>query len=758
MRIAFSILEPQRGAVRRASAGAIFLFGALVLLALSPAVAVAQNVADRGYVLKVPSALNTLWIERQKKLIDNRLDRFEKDREKQEAKGVFKLICDFNPDNGPSACEDVEACVSLARYLVKLHRERGVKTVAWVHDQTTRHSVLPVLACSEIVMSNEPGPDREYRAALGRVATTPLDEEDRGYYERIVPRRCSRVLIRKMYEPNLDVWKVKKRDKETDDLYVDAADKTRPDGEVVDDLVGGKVALYDFPHAQKYGLCEKTALNNLPDVLGNYGLSSANLYDAPQQTVAWLVAVEGEMTGGLREKTERRINRALGQKANVLILQLQCHGGDGDDARQLAQFILDLNREGREPVFIVAYVTKDAGDTAAFIAFACNEIVFQDGADLGFEQYIKLQKDPKAEATLRDGLVQTARQGVHSPVLAAGMLSRELRIHLVVSRAGDGRQQFMSAEEYQRDQASNPPQWEIKEEFVKPISPKKEDRYLLLSTDPEKPGSDPRKLGLVAPDGVVRDYAEMCRHEGLDPNEVQKAEDDWLDLLTAFLKHPLTSVVLVMVGITCLILELKMPGVSLPGVIAAICFVLFFWAHAGFSTIGILAMLLFALGLLLVGLELFVLPGFGVPGVSGVLLMLGSIGLVAYGHWPHSGSQWVDFANELKWYSFSLMGAVVSAYFLAKYLPHVPYANRLFLKPPSEDAEDGEAQPTDPIRAELAALLGAIGVAATPLRPAGKVQFGEQYVDVVSESGYVQPGTRVQVVEIEGVRVVVKEV
>ena len=66
--------------------------------------------------------------------------------------------------------------------------------------------------------------------------------------------------------------------------------------------------------------------------------------------------------------------------------------------------------------------------------------------------------------------------------------------------------------------------------------------------------------------------------------------------------------------------------------------------------------------------------------------------------------------------------------------------------------------PAETIRAEVAALLGAIGGAATSLRPAGKVQFGDQYVDVVAEGSFVQPGTRVQVVEIEGNRVVVKEV
>jgi membrane-bound serine protease (ClpP class) len=58
----------------------------------------------------------------------------------------------------------------------------------------------------------------------------------------------------------------------------------------------------------------------------------------------------------------------------------------------------------------------------------------------------------------------------------------------------------------------------------------------------------------------------------------------------------------------------------------------------------------------------------------------------------------------------------------------------------------------------MSELLGAVGVAATPLRPAGKVQFGDEFVDVVAEGGYVPPGARVQVIEIEGIRVVVKEV
>ena len=257
---------------------------------------------------------------------------------------------------------------------------------------------------------------------------------------------------------------------------------------------------------------------------------------------------------------------------------------------------------------------------------------------------------------------------------------------------------------------------------------------------------------------VVNNFEELCKQEGVSPEDVHTADSDWLDGLVDFLRDPWTSVVLVMLGITCLILELKMPGVGLPGIVSAICFLLFFWSHSQVSgQIIWLAFLLFLLGLILLALEIFVIPGFGVTGISGIILVLGSIGLVAYGHWPRSNEEWLGYGQALGPFTISILGAIVLAFVLARYLPHIPYANRLMLTPRSESEEFGEEM-ADSIHPEMAALLGAIGVAATPLRPAGKVQFGDEFVDVLAEGSYVLPGSRVQVVEIEGNRVVVKEV
>jgi membrane-bound ClpP family serine protease len=219
------------------------------------------------------------------------------------------------------------------------------------------------------------------------------------------------------------------------------------------------------------------------------------------------------------------------------------------------------------------------------------------------------------------------------------------------------------------------------------------------------------------------------------------------------------AVLLVMIGSICLILELKMPGATAPGVIAAICFVLFFWSQSQLSgQIIILAILLFILGLILIGIEIFVLPGFGFTGITGIVLVIAGLGLATVEHMPQSGSDWMTFGKTLTQFAGGLVGAAIGAIVLARYLPNIPIANRLVLVPATEKAELADEPPALPGVEESAALLGAVGTAATELRPAGMAKFGERFVDVVTEGSFIPAGSKVQVIEVEANKLVVKEV
>ncbi len=734
---------------RMGRAGWLTLATGFLLALLSPGRLPAEERPNFGLVAPIPPIITTEANSRLRGALYGPLRRYEDQRNREPNRtGTFYLVCDFNPDNRDNASDDFGACLSLARDLRDLQKKQGVQVIAYLHGKVTRHAVLPVLACSEIILSKDPP------AQFGKITDgeKSLEKLDREAYDEIFHKPALSALIRKMYDRNVEVLKTRQGG------YRDANERPRPQGEAVGGLGPGDTALYSFAQASELGLCQPVPRNSIDEVRERYQLPPGSLYPALDRVVAWRVVVSGPITGELKEKVKRRVRKALGEKANLLILELACGDGESQAAHELAVFLTEINDNRREPVETIAYVTGRADNTAAFLAFACNKIVMQreirqgakliqEGAKLGgFERYI--QEHPALEPTIRKNLAEIAAKKHYPAILAEGMLDRDLGIVAVESTKEESARKFISASDLKADQQGER-RWRSVG-VVKSTEGKGHGKYLTLTAD------EARKLGVART--VVGSFEEVCEQEGISPSDVRNADSDWLDALVDFLKDPWTSVVLVMLGITCLILELKMPGVGLPGIISAVCFLLFFWSHSQVSgQIVWLAFLLFLLGLLLIGLEIFVIPGFGVTGISGIVLVVGSIGLVAYGHWPRSNEEWVGYGQALGPFTISLLGALVAAFILARYLPNIPYVNRLILKPHDEAGEFGD-ELSESVHADMAALLGAIGVAATPLRPAGKVQFGDDFIDVVAEGSYVLPGTRVQVVEIEGNRIVVKEV
>jgi len=154
-------------------------------------------------------------------------------------------------------------------------------------------------------------------------------------------------------------------------------------------------------------------------------------------------------------------------------------------------------------------------------------------------------------------------------------------------------------------------------------------------------------------------------------------------------------------------------------------------------TDALLVVLILLLGMALLAVELLVIPGFGVAGIAGLLIMLAGSGIA----WWTMGAAW---GGGTLMFSFAI---TILALWL---LPKTGVGRRLVLK----SSQSGQAAPD----AGLARLVGLHGVAITPLRPSGTAEFGEERVDVVTDGVYVERGKQVRVVAVEGVRVVVEEV
>ncbi len=246
------------------------------------------------------------------------------------------------------------------------------------------------------------------------------------------------------------------------------------------------------------------------------------------------------------------------------------------------------------------------------------------------------------------------------------------------------------------------------------------------------------------------------RADGVKAIPAHPAPSQLLDRIAEFFRWPIVNFALVTIGLLGLIFEFKYPGTTFPGSVAALCFVLFFWAYSFVGQFTLLAIFLFLLGLVLLGLEVFVVPGLGFTGVGGAALMFTGLLLVTLEHWPGDSEEWANVSASFGGLTIALALAVVGSLALTWSLPNIPLFKRMVLTPPSEQAESATVLSLS--NSGTIALLGAMGVAVTPLRPAGKAQFGEQFLDVISDGDYVPPGGRVRVVEIEGTRIVVKEI
>ena len=528
-------------------------------------------------------------------------------------------------------------------------------------------------------------------------------------------------------------------------------------------IAAGAVAKYTADEAQRYGLCQ-AKLDSKQEVAERYRLPPSSLREDPLQgrtPDAWLIKVQGPIDRSMAETLRRKINRATRQGANILFLQLDAAGGEFDVAADLAQDLIKLKGPDELPVMTVAYIPRMAPDTASFLALGCTEIVMGKGAVMGqFKNLIEPPPDPRMfrgnrrpppRAALLNPqlagklLMELAQQRGYPPLIFRGMVDPTVEVWWVVSQKGTAERRFITREELDADRGGEKKWGQLAQvkaagTYLELTAEKAKD-YGIATAVVNNP-DDPHELYAV--------YGVSTAHE---------PPADWLDKLATFLSDPVVAMFLVILGITCLILELKMPGIGVPGVIAAVCFVLFFWSQTQMNgQMTLLAVLLFLLGLVLIGIEVFLLPGLGVTGISGIILVVAGLGLATVERLPQTSAEWVGFGWTLTKFGVGMVGATVAAFVVGHFLPHIPYANRLVLSPPGEKEGSVNATAASGTQEALAALLGAVGTAATAMRPAGMARFGDAYVDVVSEGSYVPAGARVQVIEIEGNRVVVKEV
>jgi membrane-bound serine protease (ClpP class) len=718
---------------------------ALIAFLFAPPTPAQDAPAVDGLIVTVPLKITDAGVQQH---VKGPIDAARNDR----TRNIKKVVLDFTPEGKDAVTEEFGPCYGLTRYLKTLSAN-GIETIAFVHGKIGGHTVLPAIACDHLGMS---------AGAVITPVSPPaqaltLKVELQAYLDTAGVKGAGPVL--RLIDKNV---KLVKADYKGTKIYADLGRLERKDPLYAEVHAGNLTpaqipanGFFDVGWARELNIADFQA-EERADVRERFKLSPASEIGDPLRGKAMKpvrILLEGTIDISLKEKVRRQVETAKAREENTFFFVIETTaGGDPGAARELAFDLIGLGKNADYPARTIAFVPGEAPELAMFLALACQEIYMYKGAGaqgeavLGdFSALVGAPNQPRRPGPIpefvRRNLLEVAEQAGFPKLVVDGLFDRDLAIVRARNQA-DGERRLMTDEELK---ALADKGW-VQESQVK-----HKGRLLRLTASLAE---DLRLAKTVDSKDVGAVYDKF----GLDAKDVRAAEPSWLDNFAAFLRRTEVSILLVIIGIAGLVLEMKAPGLIIPGVIAAVCFILFFWAQTQLGgQLIYLAIMLFLLGLALIGIEIFLIPGFGVTGVCGILLVLTGLVLAGLDKAPESTGDWADLIRKLLTYGLTMAGAGVLAFVVSRYLPKIPYANRLMLVPP-EDRPEGEELPPLPGVDVAVALLGQVGTATSMLRPAGTAKFGDRYIDVVTEGDFIPPGTAVQVVEVEGTRIVVKRI
>lgn len=257
--------------------------------------------------------------------------------------------------------------------------------------------------------------------------------------------------------------------------------------------------------------------------------------------------------------------------------------------------------------------------------------------------------------------------------------------------------------------------------------------------------------------GTAGNEADLQAHFGA--KSVVVLAPNWSEKLASFIGHPVVTGILIAVFLVCMFIEMTHPGVVVPGLIALVCFVAL--SSPGFVA-GIAswwAIAAVVAGILLLIAELFFIPGFGVAGVAGLILLFGGlIFAIAPASTAYSTAEGQEaLLRAAVTVVLSVVTALFGMFVIIRRLGTIPILSRYALRTPDPGEVDEEIFGVMP-QTELPVRVGDRGVATTPLRPSGKAEFDEEVVDVVADFGVISEGTEVEVISADRFRIVVARV
>lgn len=426
----------------------------------------------------------------------------------------------------------------------------------------------------------------------------------------------------------------------------------------------------------------------------------SNLQSEEKKKV-YLIDISGDIDLGLAPYVQRVVNEAEENRASAVILKVNTFGGRVDAATQIRDAVINTK------LLTIAFIDKRAISAGALISISAKKIVMSPGSTIGATTVVDqsgTKATEKYQSYMRSEMRSTAERNGRRPDIAEAMVDERIVI----------------------------------KDF-----PELDDSTKLLTLTTE----EAVKVGYC--DFIASNLQEVLEHFNLQDAEIITSEINWAEKVVRFLSNPIISGLLIMLGILGLLTEIKTPGWGIAGTIGLISLALFFGTGYILQLANIWEILVFIIGLALLLIEIFYIPGFGLLGILGIIMMIGAIFFGLIGEFPVISEN--EISNAIIQLAASLIASIVFLFILWRFLPGTPIWGRLILAT-SETQKEGFVSNPD-----LSFLVGKRGKALSFLRPAGIVLIDGKRYDVISEGDFIQKDEEVEVTEVIGSKIIVKK-
>jgi len=641
------------------------------------------------------------------------------------------MIFEFHRDAQAGGTTAFERGLSLARYLVGARLSR-VRTVAFVPNTIDGHAVLPVLACEEIIMSVD-----AQLGAAGRNEST-IDDTMRAAYREIAGRRRTipEPFVLGMLDAKETVTEVQLvggggvRYVLTKEL-----ETFRTTGQVLKETSitpSGDLGQFTGRALRvKYGYVSYLA-EDRKQVAEALKLAPGSIVDERERSEwrAIRVAITGRLSSRSAGALIHSIDQGIAEGANLVLLSIDSPGGTPASSVQLAGYLADLEER---KIRTVAHIGGQALSTAVLVAAACDEAYAADAARLGGPGDTFLTRADLED--LAEAVREIATRKGRDWSLLLGLLDSELTVAEFTHKETGAKRYFCGEE---RDEQGDANVW-------------KEQAAIDLSDGIT--GVQARHFQLIR--DLARDLETVVARFHIAEEIAVAQPNQMISSLERLAAQPWFARILLMIAFFALMSEMSAPGLGAPGFVSVVCFLLFFWSQFLNGTAGWLELMLFLGGIACIGLEIFVIPGFGVFGIGGGAMVLTSLVLASQTFIiPRNSYQLEQLPQSLMSIVFVAGGILTALWFMRNVLPEAPFFRRLTLPPAMPEELQDELESL----VDWRYLSGKRGVTTTQLTPSGKARFGDEVINVISDGELVYKGSAIRVVKVIGNRVVVEAI